>query len=115
MAFAKSDEASYLRGKAYQAGLRASTRIDTACDLLVMVELDGVPPREHVQRFRSAIDQAIARAGSRTGEPIRETWGLLPEHQAAMARLTARAPTGAPIPRVTESRGRATRPPRRRV
>lgn len=85
MATARDDQSSYLRGKAHLAGLRPDTPLNTACDLLLMVEVDGVP-QEQLKKWRGNLDRALWKIRP----PDRDTWGLLPEQQAAMARLAGR-------------------------
>lgn len=91
MATTRSDSASYLRGKAHMAGIGPSTPLRLACDVLLTIEVDGVPG-DQVKQWRKAIDrQLLVRpaAAGRPAGPDRETWGLAPEQMAATSKLTA--------------------------
>lgn len=106
VAVARSDQASYLRGKAFLAGLHGDAPLDVACDVLVALEVDGVPG-DQIKSWRQAMDRQLmvraaktAAAGSPAG-PDRATWGLQPGQAEAMGKLTAgmKLPPGVvPVP-----------------
>lgn len=91
MATTRSDIASYLRGKAHQAGIHVGMPLGLACDILLALEVDGVPGEE-IKKWRSNLDrQLMVRpvASSRAAGPNRETWGATPEQARAMGQLTS--------------------------
>lgn len=90
VAVARTDQASYLRGKAHMAGLRGETPLGLACDILLALEVDGVPG-DQIKQWRQAIDrQLMVRASKPTQSgPDRDTWGLQAGQAQAMSKLTA--------------------------
>lgn len=98
-----SDTASYLRGKAWIAGLRDHTPLATACDVILALECDGAPT-DQIKKWRQNLDRQLmvqpTKPASSRG-PDRATWGLLPEQIRATSKLTAGAkppPGVTPIP-----------------
>ena len=96
----RSDVAAYLRAKAHMAGVRDETDLRTACDVLLALEVDGVPGKE-LTEWRQRLDQQLMKSVA----PNRDTWGQSPEQIAATSKLTGgsklpRAPKPAgPVPR----------------
>lgn len=90
-----TDIAAYLRGKLHLARIDHTTPLATALDVLMTLVVDV--PMETLEDWRKRFDRALldgSRAKARPGTPApkapipdRATWGLLPEHQAAMKRL----------------------------
>lgn len=90
VAIARSDAAAYLRGKAHMAGLRGDTPLRLACDIILALEVDGVPG-EQLKKWRSSMDRQLMTRSPKPGPsgPDRATWGLQPTQSAAMGKLTA--------------------------
>lgn len=103
VAVARTDQASYLRGKAHMAGLREDTPLAHACDILLALEVDGIPG-DQLKQWRQAMDRQLMTAAAKSPAakgPDRATWGLLPDQMAAMSKLTAGAkppPGVVPLP-----------------
>jgi hypothetical protein len=105
MTTGRDDVAAYVRGKLHLAGIDGDTPLPVLLDVLTTVVVDV--PVDALKDWRRRFDQALLRASLRTptartaaragtgprgarpaaSYPDRETWGLLPEHQEAMARL----------------------------
>jgi hypothetical protein len=83
------DQAAYLRGKLRLAGVTDDAPLDELCDVLTVLQVEGVPGEE-LKRWRGHLD----RATWKIRPPDREQWGLSPEEQASMARLAASAGGG---------------------
>jgi hypothetical protein len=90
VAVAHSDEAAYLRGKAHLGGLRDDTPLSLACDIILALEVDGIPG-EQLKKWRSAMDRQLMVRASKPGPsgPDRATWGLQPGQAQAMGKLTS--------------------------
>lgn len=86
---ASTDTAAYLRGKLRLSGVGPDTPLGELCDVLTVLMVDGVPG-DQLRKWRGHVD----RAAWALRPPDRETWGLTPEHQAQMARLTQGAGGG---------------------
>jgi hypothetical protein len=71
---------AFVRGRMHMAGIRHDTDARVALDVLTVIALEV--PRQALQQLRTNVE----RASWDIAEPDRETWGLLPQHQAAMAR-----------------------------
>jgi hypothetical protein len=81
-----NDTASFLRGKAFIAGIRDDTPLATACDVYLVLEIEGVPSKE-MKDWRQRLDRQIVKA-----KPIdRDSWGTSPEQLREMSRLTSAA------------------------
>ena len=78
----------YIRGKLITYGIDLRTCIGDACDVIyvILTEL----PHEVLVKLRDGLTTAEAAL-----DPVRarETWGLLPEHQAMAAGLTELPPS----------------------
>ena len=83
MTTAQSDTAAYLRGKLRLAGIDGAEHISDVCDVLTVLEVDGVPG-EQLTRWRRNFDRAMWRIRP----PDRESWGTSEQQQAAMSRLS---------------------------
>lgn len=84
----------YIRGKLITYGVDLRTCISDACDVIyvILTEL----PHETLVKLRDGMTTAEALI-----DPVRarETWGMLPDHQAMSGGLEAPAPTqGAQVP-----------------
>lgn len=97
-----TDTSAYLRGKLWVHGIRDNTPLPVLLDVLTTLVVDV--PRETLEDWRSRFDAALAgtllpdptptvtpqpsRPAARGHEVAdRETWGLLPHHQADLGRL----------------------------
>lgn len=78
--------AAYLRGKLRLAGVGPDTDLEELCDVLTVLEVDGVPG-DQLKRWRTDVD----RAAWRLRPPDRETWGLRPDQAAEQQRLARSA------------------------
>jgi hypothetical protein len=84
---AKTDVASFVRGKLFIAGVDADTPLGVALDALLVAVMDV--PVEQLKTWRHELDTALrvvrpAEQAPQPQYPDRETWGLLPEHIAEM-------------------------------
>lgn len=79
---ATSDTAAYLRGKLLLAGLGPDTPVADLCDVLTVLEVDGVPS-EQLKSWRDQVD----RAAWRIKPPDRASWGLRPDQAAQQQAL----------------------------
>lgn len=89
MAVSRTDQASYLRGKAHMAGIRGDTPLRLACDILLALEVDGIPG-DQMKQWRQSLDQqlmTVTAARTAAKGPDRSMWGTTPEQMAAMGRL----------------------------
>jgi hypothetical protein len=81
-AASNNDTASFLRGKAFIAGVRDDTPLSTACDVYLVLEVEGVPGKE-MKEWRRRLDKQVTKS-----KPVdRESWGLAPEQIAATQKL----------------------------
>lgn len=71
------------------AGVRPNTPLGAACDVLLALEVEGVPG-EQLTKWRRNLDQALWKIRP----PDRESWGLLPEQQEQMRRLAGGGKAG---------------------
>lgn len=71
----------YVHGKLALAGMDLRTPLTTWLDSVYAIVADA--PHEFLEKLWPKIAQLAARV-----KPDRETWGVLPEHQALTAKLT---------------------------
>lgn len=88
MAAGKNDTSSFLRGKAFMAGVRGDTPLRDACDVYLVLEIEGVPGSE-MKDWRGRLDRQLLK--NTPAAISRETWGASPEQMRAMSRLTSTA------------------------
>jgi hypothetical protein len=91
-----TDIAAYLRGRLHLAGVDADTPVGTVLDVLLTIVVDV--PADALKDWRKNFDRALRPLArqhpeSRRVYPDRETWGLLPQQQAAMAKLAGTRPS----------------------
>ncbi len=75
-----TDLASWMRGRLHQSGVDGDTPLCTALDVVMTLVVDA--PVDALRKWRTELDAALWRIRP----PDRDTWGLLPEQQQAMAR-----------------------------
>lgn len=86
MAAGKNDTSSFLRGKAFMAGVRGDTPLRDACDVYLVLEIEGVPGSE-MKDWRGRLDRQLTK-----NTPIdRDSWGVAPAQLREMSRLTSSA------------------------
>jgi hypothetical protein len=76
-----TDIASYIRGRLHLAGITDRTPIGTVVDVLLTIVIDV--PRDALEQWRRKLNPVLWKIRP----PDRETWGMSPEQQAAMAKL----------------------------
>lgn len=107
---------AYVRGKLALAGVELSAPLSTWLDAVYAAYVDA--PHEALGKF---VREMVKEQAKLRPKEARETWGLLPEHQALSGRLNAKG-GGAPTvgPKDTEEalaawkQKQGARPPSRR-
>lgn len=90
-----TDLAAYLRGRLHLARIDHDSPLGVALDVLMTVVVDV--PAEALEKWRTRFDQAVRGSSGRGQRPTRDlppdrdTWGLLPSHQAQMKQLSRTA------------------------
>lgn len=102
MTSARTDVASFLRGKLHMAGIDRSSPIQVAVDVLQVLVMDV--PADDLKKWRREMDAAMWKVRP----PDRATWGLRPDQQQETERLL-----GGPSPRVADSRASTPATPSR--